>query len=101
MTPISGKCPKMKNQKAQQYAEIGFASAKAMKTLDAMDEEAGLYDLGARFAWMAGWEHGGGVVSRRIVVTQRMRLEERKAEIQAELESIGVQLAALDIGEQK
>lgn len=53
------------------------------------------FDPTRRSAWLVGWEAGGGVVTRGIVVTRLMRLQERKVEILKELETIELQLAQL------
>lgn len=85
-------CPKMKNAYAQRYADKGFRAAKAGKPLDAMDDKADpdyedtTWQPAARFAWLRGWEGGGGDIHQRVVVTERERLVKRRAELVALIE---------------
>jgi hypothetical protein len=76
--------PKMKNDTAQKYADIGFADAMAGKPLSAIDDHPDLTGWASpayRFSWIRGWEEGGGDIHRKVVVTEKQRLLERRAEL--------------------
>lgn len=106
MRAITEKCPKFKTPYAQRFAEKGFAAAKAGKPLDALDDESDpdfedtTWQPGGRMAWLSGWEYGGGDIHRRIVVPQRLRLEERRAALLKDLEWVEQQLSAVPTSEQ-
>lgn len=96
MKPILEKCPKFKNDYAQRWGEKGFAAALAGKPLSALDtdEPDSTYQPGGRFAWISGWEFGGGDIMREVVVPQRQRWEEERAELVKRLAWLDTQLAA-------
>lgn len=88
----------MKNPTAQKYADIGFADAMAGKPLSAIDDHPDLMGWASpayRFSWIRGWEEGGGDIMRKVVVTERQRLEERRSALFAELSRIEERLAQL------
>lgn len=93
MITIQEKSPKCRRPYLQPTCDQGFAAAKAGKPLTQLDTDVPFDPIG-RSAWLSGWEAGGGVVTRGIVVTRLMRLQERKAEILTELERIETQLTA-------
>jgi hypothetical protein len=94
MITIQHKSPKCRRPYLQSTCDQGFEAAKAEKPLTQLDIDVPFDPVG-RSAWLTGWEAGGGVVTRGIVVTQPMRLQERKAEILKELEVIEAQLTAV------
>lgn len=72
----------MKSAYAQLWAEKGFAAAKAGKSLAALEDEGDTtWNPGARLAWIRGWEFGGGDIGRKVVVPQRQRWQEERAEL--------------------
>lgn len=91
MITIQDRSPRCKRPYHQPTCDQGYEAAKAGKPLTQLDVDVP-FDPSGRMAWLVGWEAGGGVVTRGIVVTQHMRLEERKAEILKELETIESQL---------
>ena len=77
--PIGTKCPKMKNQYLQGWGDKGFAAAKAGKPLSALEDEGDTtWMIAERFAWINGWEYGGGCIHRNVVVTQVQRWQEER-----------------------
>lgn len=91
MITIQNTSPRCKRAYLQPTCDQGFEAAKAGKPSAQLDIDVP-YDPERRMAWLTGWEAGGGVVTRGIVVTHLMRLQERKAELLKELETIESQL---------
>lgn len=100
MVTIQEKSPKCRHRYLQPTCDQGFNAAKAGKPLTQLEVDVP-FDPIQRSAWLLGWETGGGVVTRRIVVTRLMRLQERKAEILRELEGIEAQLTAVGKSEKQ
>lgn len=98
MHPITSQCPKMKNAYAQRWAEKGFAAGAAGKPLAVLDDEADpsfedtTWQPGARMAWIRGWEFAGGDIHTKVVVTQRERWEQERAELRERLAWLDEQL---------
>ena len=86
--------PNCRHRYLQPFCDQGFDAAKTGKPLTQLDIDVP-FDPARRSAWLVGWEAGGGVVTRGIVVTRLMRLQERQAEILKELETIEAQISAL------
>jgi hypothetical protein len=91
---ITEKCPVLKPN-VQMWGNKGFAAAQAGKPLDAMEEADGAGSHPAmRMAWIVGWEYGGGDIHRRVVVPQRQRWEEERANLVERMAWLDERLAA-------
>lgn len=87
---------KHRDYRLQPMTDKGFEAAKAGKPLSAI-EEAGIgpWDPASRAAWIYGWESGGGDIRLKIVVTERERLEQERAQLSARLVAIDTRLTEL------
>lgn len=72
------------------YLDAGLAHAKAGGDASGIDKYTSLHE---RNAWLIGWRNGGGDITRKVVVTQRQRWEEEKAELMKRLAWLDERLA--------
>jgi hypothetical protein len=72
------------------YMDEGLAHAKAGGDIAGIDR---YFSPDQRSAWLVGWQNGGGDITRRVVVTQRQRWEERRVALLKELTELDERLA--------